>query len=312
MERDANYALVGLSTLILVLGIAIFGVWLARISFNRDYALYDVIFQGPINGLSQGGEVRFNGIKVGEVTKIELYKPNPKNVIAHIRMSSDVPVRTDSYATTEPLGITGISYIQITAGTPQTPLLKGALIDGKPPIISSRRSTLSDLLEGGGTVLTRTVEALDRVNEVLSDKNIKTFTAAMDDTQAVTAELRSKKQLFADAQTALQNIDAASKQIAALGLSGQNLLDGDGKRSLKSIAGAAEQTDQTAKDLRALMARLDGPTTEFATNGLPQLTAAVASLQSAAESLNRLSRELQANPQGLVAKPPAIERKVKP
>ena len=81
MERDANYALVGLSTLILVLGIAIFGVWLARISFNRDYALYDIIFQGPINGLSQGGEVRFNGIKVGEVTKIELYKPNPKNVI---------------------------------------------------------------------------------------------------------------------------------------------------------------------------------------------------------------------------------------
>ena len=312
MERDANYALVGLSTLILVLGIAIFGVWLARISFNRDYALYDIIFQGPINGLSQGGEVRFNGIKVGEVTKIELYKPNPKNVIAHVRMSSDVPVRTDSYATTEPLGITGITYIQITAGTPQTPLLKGALIDGKPPVIASRRSTLSDLLEGGGTVLARTVEALDRINLVLSNKNIKTFTAVMDDTQAVTAELRSKKQLFADAQTALQNIDVASKQIAALGLSGQNLLDGDGKRSLKSIAGAAEQTEQTAKDLRSVMARLDGPTTEFATNGLPQLTAAVASLQSAAESLNRLSRELQANPQGLVAKPPAIERKVKP
>ena len=312
MERDANYALVGLSTLILVLGIAIFGVWLARISFNRDYALYDIIFQGPINGLSQGGEVRFNGIKVGEVTKIELYKPNPKNVIAHVRMSSDVPVRTDSYATTEPLGITGVSYIQITAGTPQTPLLKGALMDGKPPVIASRRSTLSDLLEGGGTVLTRTVEALDRVNEVLSDKNIKTFTAVMDDTQAVTAELRSKKQLFADAQAALQNIDAASKQIAALGLTGQNLLDGDAKRSLKSFAGAAEQTEQTAKDLRAIMARLDGPTTEFAANGLPQLTTAVASLQSAAESLDRLTRELQANPQGLVAKPPAIERKVKP
>ncbi len=312
MERDANYALVGLSTLILVLGIAIFGVWLARISFNRDYALYDIIFQGPINGLSQGGEVRFNGIKVGEVTKIELYKPNPKNVIAHVRMTSDVPVRTDSYATTEPLGITGITYIQITAGTPQTPLLKGALIDGKPPVIASRRSTLSDLLEGGGTVLARTVEALDRINLVLSNKNIKTFTAVMDDTQAVTAELRSKKQLFTDAQEALQDIDTAAKQISALGLTGQNLLDGDGKRSLKSIAGAAEQTEQTAKDLRAVMARLDGPTTEFATNGLPQLTAAVASLQSAAESLDRLSRELRANPQGLVAKPPAIERKVKP
>ena len=34
---------------------------------------------------------------------------------------------------------------------------------------------LSDLLEGGGTVLARTVEALDRVNKILSDKNIATF-----------------------------------------------------------------------------------------------------------------------------------------
>ncbi len=311
MEKDANYALVGLSTLILVLGVAIFGVWLARISFNRDYALYDIVFQGPINGLSQGGEVRFNGIKVGEVTKIELDK-NPKNVVAHVRMSSNVPVRTDSYATTEPLGITGITYIQITAGTPETPLVKGAQMDGKPPVIPSRRSTLSDLLEGGGTVLARTVEALDRVNLVLSDRNVKAFSSVMDDTQAVTSELRARKQLFADAQTAIQNIDAASKQITALGQSGQSLLDGDGRKSLKSIAGAAEQTEQTARDLRGVMARLDGPTTEFATNGLPQLTAAVASLQSAADSLDRLARELQANPQGLVGKPPAIEKVIKP
>ena len=237
MEKDANYALVGLSTLILVLGVAIFGVWLARISFNRDYALFDIVFQGPINGLSQGGEVRFNGIKVGEVTKIELDK-NPKNVVAHVRMSSKVPVRTDSYATTEPLGITGVSYIQITAGSPETPFLKGAQMDGKPPIIQSRRSTLSDLLEGGGTVLARAVEALDRVSQVLSDRNVKTFSAALEDTQAVTAELRSRKQLFADAQGAVESINTASKNIGALAQSGQSLLDGDGRKSLKSIAGA--------------------------------------------------------------------------
>ena len=49
MERDANYALVGLSTLILVLGIAIFGVWLARLSFNRDYG--DLFQLRPANTL---------------------------------------------------------------------------------------------------------------------------------------------------------------------------------------------------------------------------------------------------------------------
>lgn len=312
MEKDANYALVGLSTLILFMGTVIFSVWLARISFTHDNDLYDIIFQGPINGLSQGGEVRFNGIKVGEVSKIELYKPNPKNVVAHVRVSSDVPIRTDSFASTEPLGITGVTYVQISAGTASKPLLKTTTSQGKIPVILSKRSALADLLEGGGTVLTRTVEALDRVNLVLSDKNIKTFSSALSDTQAVTAELKSRKQLFADAQTAIQDFDTATKSFTDLAKSGQSLVDTDGKRTLKNVADAAEQANAAAKDLRGIMGKLEGPTGDFAANGLPQLTSAITSLQQAAESLDRLTREIEANPRGLAGKPPAVEKEVKP
>lgn len=312
MEKDANYAVVGLSTLLLFFGVVIFSVWLARISLNRDFNLYDINFPGPINGLSQGGEVRFNGIKVGEITKIELAKADPKNVTAHVRMGSDVPVRADSYATIEPLGITGVSFIQISAGSPNQPLLKDKTPIGKIPLILSRRSALSDLLEGGGTVLARTVEALDRVNRVLSDQNIKTFGRALDDTQTVTAELAAKKQLIGDAQAALQHIDAAAQQITALSAASQTLVDGEGRRSLKSVADAAVEAQSAAKDLRGMMGKLDGPASEFAANGLPQLTAAVSSLQSTAQSLDRLVRELEANPQALVAKSPAAEKEVRP
>lgn len=312
MEKDANYALVGLSTLILFLGVVIFVVWLARISFTRDYNVYDVVFPGPISGLSQGGEVRFNGIKVGEITKIELAKSNPKNVVAHVRMGSEVPVRADSYATIEPLGITGVNFIQVAAGTSTKPLLRDITPSDKVPVITSKRSALSDLLEGGGTVLARTVEALDRVNLVLSDTNIKTFTAVLTDTQSVTAELRAKKKLIGDAQSALQSIDQTAQRIGELSKTSQGLLDGDGRRSLKSFASAAEATEDAAKELRGVMGRLDGPASEFAANGLPQLTAAVGALQSAAESLDRLARELQVNPQGFVAKAPAHEKEVKP
>lgn len=312
MEKDANYALVGLSTLILFMGVVIFSVWLARISFTHDNDVYDIIFQGPINGLNQGGEVRFNGIKVGEVSKIELYKPNPKNVIAHVRVSSDVPIRADSFATTEPLGITGVTYVQITAGTATKPLLKEITPAGKIPVIASKRSSLADLLEGGGTVLTRTVEALDRVNLVLSDKNIKTFSTALSDTQAVTAELKARKQLFANADQALQDFDEATKSFSQLAKSGQNLVETDGKRTLKNAADAAEQANAAAKELRAIMGKLEGPTGDFATNGLPQLTGAITSLQQAAESLDRLTREIEANPRGLAGKPPAVEKEVKP
>ena len=66
MERHANYALVGFATLALFLGLVVFIVWLARVEYGREYDLYDIVFVGPIQGLSQGGDVDFNGIKVGE------------------------------------------------------------------------------------------------------------------------------------------------------------------------------------------------------------------------------------------------------
>ena len=87
MEKNANYALVGLSSLILFVGLVIFVVWLARLSFSQEYDLYDIVFQGPVRGLSQGGEVHFNGIKVGEVTKIALDRTNPSRVIARARVT---------------------------------------------------------------------------------------------------------------------------------------------------------------------------------------------------------------------------------
>ena len=301
MEKNANYALVGLTTLILTAAVIVFVVWLARASFARDFDLYDIVFQGPVRGLSEGGEVHFNGIKVGEVTKIALDRTNSRNVIARVRVTKDVPIRVDSYGTLEPQGITGLNYIQITAGTSTRPLLKDYTRRtceprlGEPciPVLRSQRSAISDLLEGGGTVLTRTIEALDRMNRVLSDQNIKTFSAALSDTQAVTAELRERKSIIADAQSALQRIDVATAELTELTRSTRTLMDGDGKRAVRNVAEASEEAKAAARDARAMISSLQAPTRDFATNGLPQVTAAVIQLQSAAEALERLVNEVQ-------------------
>ncbi len=173
MERNANYALVGLTSTLLVIGMVVFSVWLAAYRFNQDYDYYDIVFAGPVRGLSQGGEVHFNGIKVGEVTGISLDTVDPTQVIARAKVTSDVPIRVDSFATLEPQGITGVNYVQITAGTPANRLLKRAVPKGTVPRIRSERGMLSDLLASGGSVLARAVEALDRVNRVLSEDNIK-------------------------------------------------------------------------------------------------------------------------------------------
>lgn len=317
MEKNANYALVGISTLILLVAMGVFAVWLARVSFARDYDLYDIVFEGPVRGISQGGEVHFNGIKVGEITKIALDKVNPKNVIARVRVDEDVPIRVDSYASLEPQGITGLNYVQITAGTSNLQLLKDyaddhctRLSNGCIPRLRSQRSAIADLLEGGGTVLSRTIEALDRMNRVLSDQNIKTFSTALADAQAVTAELRDRKSIIADAQNAVQRIDEAVTEIALLSRSTRGVVDGDGKRAIESLAGAADETRETAKEVRAMITALKAPTTDFAANGLPQVTAAVIQLQSSAQALERLINEIESSPTTALAKPSAKEVKV--
>jgi phospholipid/cholesterol/gamma-HCH transport system substrate-binding protein len=312
MERNANYALVGFASMLLFVGMVVFVFWLARLQFNKEYDIYNILFIGPVRGLSEGGEVHFNGIKVGEVTKIELDSTDPNRVIAKIRLTSNAPIREDSYASLEPQGITGVNYVQITAGNPKLKLLKDITPPGQIPLIKSQRSALSDLLEGGGTVLTRTIEALDRVNRVLSDKNIAAFDGTLSNVQDITAALKAKKGILDSANQALLDIDKTANNISELSKSSNTLVNTDGRQALQKLGGAADELKGATADVRKMVAKLQGPTSDFATTGLPQLTSAITSLQEAAESLNRLVSEIEQNPQGIVAKAPAKEVEVKP
>jgi phospholipid/cholesterol/gamma-HCH transport system substrate-binding protein len=312
MERNAHYALVGVISLVLRLGLFIFVVWLARVQFSHKYDLYDIDFKGPVRGLSQGGEVYFNGIRVGEVTKLSLDRTNPNRVVARVRISADAPVRVDSTASLEPLGITGVNYVQITAGTPSRPLLKDVVPSNQVPVIRSVRGALESLMEGGGTVLARAVDALDRVNRMLSDSNLATINRTLANVDAFTGELKNQKQLFADLDATIKSADLSARKIAKLTDSADALVNGDAKRTLKNLGDAAEELKGAAADARGMVAKLQGPTTDFATTGLPQITASVTALSQAAESLNRLVGDIEQNPRTLFTKPPAKTLEVQP
>ena len=51
MERDAHYAAVGIATVALAVALIIFSIWLARLSFNEEYDVYDIVFYGPVREL---------------------------------------------------------------------------------------------------------------------------------------------------------------------------------------------------------------------------------------------------------------------
>ncbi len=312
MERNAHYALVGLVSLILFLGLIVFVVWLARLQFNNQYTVYDVDFKGPVRGLTSGGEVFFNGIKVGDVTKLSLDKQDPNRVVARIRTTADAPIRVDSTASLEPQGITGVSYLQITAGTVSKPLLKDVTAPNVIPVIHSQESALEGLLQGGGDVLTRTVQTLDRVNKVLSDDNIANFSSTLANLKADTALIASQGAMLADLDTTLKSVQDASDKISKLSADSDQLVTGDGRQVLANLNGAVTDLRSTTAEVRAVVAGLQGPTTQFATTGLPQLSRTIITLQTTAEDLDRVVNEVERNPRALLTKPPARELEVKP
>eukprot|EP01036_Dinobryon_divergens_P005687 gene5687-7520_t len=135
METRANNALIGLFTLVVIAAAFAFVYWFARAADNGAVQAYRVVFNGAVTGLSVGSSVLFNGIRVGEVTDLNLDPEKGDQVIARVRLDATTPVRVTSRAQLEPQGITGLNYIQITAGTDGSALLKTQYPDNVVPVI---------------------------------------------------------------------------------------------------------------------------------------------------------------------------------
>lgn len=312
MERDAHYAAVGIATVALLAALAVFSIWLARLSFNNEYDLYDIVFYGPVRGLSEGGEVHFNGIRVGEVTDLRLDPEKGNQVVARIRVDATTPIRVDSRAQLEPQGITGLNYIQITAGTDGRPLLKAQYPENVVPVIQSQPSPIAELLSGSGTVLAQTVDALNRINRVLSDDNIRSFSTSLRNVESLTAELEARKGMLAQLEQALIKANEAIAEYTALGAEARRLVETDGRQAIQNLNAATKEAQEAAASVNRTVSNLEQPLGDFADNGLPQLERAIAGLEAATASLEDLIDEVRSSPRDFIGRPPTKELEVQP
>ena len=120
METRANYVLIGVFTLVGALGAFFFLLWLAKVEVNRQYAYYDVLFDN-VAGLGTAGSVRYNGLPVGQVVELELDETDPSKVRVRVEIDADTPVKTDTVAQLQSQGVTGVSYVALSGGSPGGP-----------------------------------------------------------------------------------------------------------------------------------------------------------------------------------------------
>jgi len=208
METRANYVLIGAFALAGFLGILAFLLWFAQFELDRQFDYYDVRFSS-VSGLSRASEVRFSGLPVGQVVDVRLSPDGDGTVMVRLEVAGDTPVRTDSVATIESMGVTGVSYVGITSGEPQSPLLTAE--DGIPEI-DAGRSVLQSLTADAPRIIEEAVAVMENVRQLLNEDNQQKVQNILDNLEQSSGEVSAALSEFSGVS---RTIAGATDDIAA-------------------------------------------------------------------------------------------------
>lgn len=179
MEVHARRLLMGLFVLSMItLGFA-FVYWLHNTAGVGERAFYRIRFEGVAAGLRPGSAVLFNGIRVGEVTELQLSGEDPRQVIATIAIERGTPMRADTAAAVEIQGLMGAPVVALKGGDPASPAL--AAVRGEAPMLVADRRASQDMMHAAR-------EVLQHIDQILADNaeplrsamgNLNTFSGAL-------------------------------------------------------------------------------------------------------------------------------------
>ena len=212
MERKAHYALIGLFTFAVVAGAFGFVFWLHHSSGKKQAVAYRVIFDSTVSGLHVGGNVLFNGIRVGEVTRLTLDPDKPSQVVS----------------------LKGVSAT--------TPLIERE--EGEPPTLKADPSASQDMMQAARDVLNRAEEVIAANQEAIRQavKDIATFSASLarnsDNVDIIVSDakdtMKNAKEATLSARTLMDNLDKRTEEITV----GVNRMTSTATRQI-DIAGRA-------------------------------------------------------------------------
>jgi phospholipid/cholesterol/gamma-HCH transport system substrate-binding protein len=295
METRANYALIGVFTLAVIAAAFSFVLWFSGGGDKPGGRhTYKVVFTGSVSGLLRGAAVLFNGVRVGDVTKIDFEPQNPTKVYALIEVDGRVPVRTDTKARLEATGLTGVASVALSGGTEAAaPLPAGP--GGGPGVIVADRSDFQDLLEKARQVAGQASEFLDRTNRLL-DQNSGSINASIKNAERFSDALASNADGLKEFMAAIADVGKSIKPLTAkletLATDADNVVKAVDPAKVKSImtdfSEMSAKLNSASNKVDAVLTSLNG---FFATSDSKGVFGEVA---AAAKSFRKLSDDLDA------------------
>ncbi|MBI2786825.1 MAG: MCE family protein [Legionella longbeachae] len=238
MESKTNYTIVGVAVLILLMGLVTAMLWLS-VGFNqKKYNIYTVYMHEAASGLNQDAPVKYNGVQVGSVKEIKLNQNDPRQVEILLNIEEGTPITTSTAATLNSQGITGVTYIGLSASTSNlTPLQRMPgepypVIPSKPSVFNQLDSILKRVSEDIGTV---TVEA----QRIFNEENAKHISHILNNIDHFSKDLaktsRDFPRIIAELKEGISRFNVMANSLSKAGTSVSKTMS-TGKNALDKIS----------------------------------------------------------------------------
>ena len=270
MESQTNYTFVGLVVLILTASLLSAGMWLSIGLDRKQYKMYTVYVGEAVSGLSDDSVVKYNGVKVGLVNKIELNQFDPRQVKIQLKIEDGTPITIGTEATLINQGITGVTYLGLS--TKSASLLPLQRKKGEPyPVIPYKPSFISQLEKNLNYISTS-------IKQVFNEENGHAFKKTLANIEVIT-------------KTIAKNEKNLSKSLEDLPVLISDLKAGVGKFSEMSVSmsQAGKQVGSTMRSGKIAINKLSEQT-------LPPINIFLTRLDVIAANLEKMSAELRQNP----------------
>jgi phospholipid/cholesterol/gamma-HCH transport system substrate-binding protein len=254
MEARREQVLVGLFVIVATVILVVTLFSLAGV-FASSTRTFHARFHN-VAGLEPGTSVRFQGgPKVGRVEKISIVPDDPSQMDMVFSVKSDIPVKTDSRVAILSFSPLGDNHLELTAGSPQAPLApNGALLPSAPYIgfndltaeINALSPKAQELLTNLNDRVTQLKVTVDRVNDLLNDKNRQNISATLADVHGMIAEDRPQ------IKSTLNNVNEATAKLKPLLDQIQKTID-QANGTLKHVDGLVVDNRE---DIRASVIKL--------------------------------------------------------
>lgn len=271
LSRQAH-ALIGLTTLVVVAALFGLAYWFSR--GQTDTIDVRLTFNGKVSGLGRGSSVLFNGLRVGEVTDIEIEPSDPRQIYAILKITRSAPLRADTTARLEGQGLAGIVAVQLRGGSPDAARLTAAPGKMQPTIVVEDSASIFEKVGSTAKSINESLVAIEGAIQANAGpitekiKEVERFSASLNNSSS------SVEKLMKGVATVAELVTPLPQKLKAFGDEYLDTLRTVDKNWIVSIIADFDQLTNTLADVA------------------PDVRSAIKTAASVSEKLNRASDDI--------------------